>query len=71
MIKRNPATEPAFVLIALAAIVVLPIAVAMLGLGSGAEWALRLGRWPILLACVVSGLAVLYRYGPSRDRAQW
>ncbi|KAB0265061.1 YihY/virulence factor BrkB family protein, partial [Microvirga brassicacearum] len=61
----------AFVLIALAAIVVLPIAVAMLGLGSGVEWALRLGRWPILLACVVAGLAVLYRYGPSRDRAQW
>ena len=30
-----------------------------------------LGRWPLLLVIVVLGLAVLYRYGPSRDTAQW
>jgi membrane protein len=30
-----------------------------------------LARWPILLAAVGAGLAVLYRYGPSRTRAEW
>ncbi|MBB4039839.1 membrane protein [Microvirga flocculans] len=61
----------AFVLIALAGIVVLPIVLDFVGLGSGVEWLLSLARWPILLAVVVAGLAVLYRYGPSRDKAEW
>ena len=49
----------------------LPIILDFVGLGSGIEWLLALARWPILLACVVAGLAVLYRYGPSRDKAEW
>ncbi|QFU16932.1 YihY/virulence factor BrkB family protein [Microvirga thermotolerans] len=61
----------AFVLIALAGIVVLPIVLDFVGLGSGTEWLLSLARWPVLLAVVVAGLAVLYRYGPSRDQAEW
>jgi membrane protein len=60
-----------FVLLALAGIVVLPIVLDFVGLGSGVEWLLSLARWPILLAAVVAGLAVLYRYGPSRDKAEW
>lgn len=32
---------------------------------------LTLARWPALLLIIVGGLAVLYRYGPSRDKAQW
>jgi len=60
-----------FLLLALAGIVVLPVVLAFVGLGSGTEWLLPLARWPILLACVVLGLSVLYRYGPSRDKAQW
>ena len=44
---------------------------AIVGLGSGTEWLARLGRWPLLLAMRGCGLAVLYRYGPSRDKAQW
>lgn len=27
--------------------------------------------WPLLVAALGLGLAVLYRYGPSRDRVQW
>ena len=49
----------------------LPIVLDFVGLGSGIEWLLALARWPILLAVVVAGLAVLYRYGPSRDKAEW
>lgn len=61
----------AFILLALAGIVVLPIVLDFVGLGSGVEWLLAIARWPVLLAVVVAGLAVLYRYGPSRDKAEW
>ncbi|MBA1159328.1 YihY/virulence factor BrkB family protein [Microvirga sp. Marseille-Q2068] len=61
----------AFVLVALAGIVVLPVVLDFVGLGAAVEWLLSLARWPILLAVVVAGLAVLYRYGPSRDKAEW
>jgi membrane protein len=58
-------------LIAMSAIVVLPAVLAYVGLGAATEWLLRLGRWPVLLAIVVVGLAVLYRYSPSRTEAKW
>jgi len=61
----------AFVLLALAGIVVLPLVLDFVGLGAAVEWLLSLARWPILLAVVVAGLALLYRYGPSRDKAEW
>jgi len=32
---------------------------------------LRLARWPVLLLVVGFFLACIYRYGPSRQRAQW
>jgi membrane protein len=49
----------------------LPIILDFVGLGSGIEWLLSLARWPILLAVVVLGLSLIYRYGPSRDKAEW
>jgi len=30
-----------------------------------------LTRWPALYMLVVLGLAVIYRFGPDRERAQW
>jgi membrane protein len=60
-----------FILLALTGIVILPIVLDFVGLGSGLEWLLTLARWPVLLAVVIGGLAVLYRYGPSRDKAEW
>ena len=60
-----------FILLAVGAIVVIPIVLNFVGLGAVAEWLLWLARWPALLAGVVLGLAVLYRYGPSRDKAEW
>jgi membrane protein len=32
---------------------------------------LQLLRWPVLLALVVLGLALLYRFGPSRTEPRW
>ncbi|GJE41860.1 YihY/virulence factor BrkB family protein [Methylobacterium soli] len=59
-----------FVVLALIGIVVVPAALAFLNLGS-MEWVIALLRWPILLLVVLGSLALLYRYGPSRDTAQW
>jgi membrane protein len=28
-------------------------------------------RWPVLLVLAMTGLAVIYRYGPSRENARW
>jgi membrane protein len=60
-----------FILLAVGAIVVIPVVLNFVGLGAVAEWLLWLARWPALLAGVVLGLAVLYRYGPSREQAEW
>lgn len=49
---------------------VLPAAIQALGLGSFAKWVLIL-QWPLLMAVVVVGLAVLYRYAPNREKARW
>lgn len=58
-------------IVALAAIAAIPILLDQLYLGSAIEWLLWLGRWPVLLAIVMLGLATLYRFGPSRENAQW
>jgi membrane protein len=34
-------------------------------------WLLALLRWPALLILVMFGLALLYRFGPSRKDAKW
>lgn len=61
----------AAVLLGIGAVVVVPILLEHVGLGAATEWLFRYGRWPILIVAVLFGLAILYRYGPSRERAQW
>ena len=58
-----------FIILALTSIVVLPVVFNFLGLGDGARL-IAMARWPVLLV-LLGGLAVLYRYGPSRERARW
>jgi membrane protein len=65
--------------LALASIVVVPAALAWLGprlgpwlgLGGLSERLVAALRWPVLLVAIGVALAVLYRFGPSRQRAQW
>jgi Predicted membrane protein len=57
--------------VAIGAIVVLPLVLAYIGLGGWTETLLRLLRWPLLLCMVILGLAVLYRFGPSRESPRW
>jgi membrane protein len=61
----------AFILVAVGAIVIIPVALNLVGLGGAAEWIISLSRWPVLLASIMLLLAALYRYGPSRESAQW
>lgn len=61
----------AFLLVAFNAVVVLPIALEHLWLGRFAETVISLGRWPALFLCVVAGLTLLYRFGPSRRAPKW
>jgi membrane protein len=58
-------------LLAMAVIVVLPLVLSPIGLGSLTETLTRLARWPVLLVVLLIGLAVLYRYGPDRRAARW
>ncbi|MCB5176412.1 YihY/virulence factor BrkB family protein [Microvirga lenta] len=60
-----------FILLALGGIVVLPVVLGFLGLGGTAETLISLARWPVLLLIVITGLSVIYRYGPSRDKPEW
>jgi membrane protein len=60
-----------FALLAMAAVVVLPVVLDYLGLGWSIELILKIGRWPVLFAVVAVALASLYRYGPSRTQPRW
>ncbi len=61
----------AFVLIAMAFIVVLPIVLNFFGLGGVTDTLVRLARWPVLLLGVGVFIALVYRFGPSRESVAW
>jgi membrane protein len=60
-----------FLLLALVAVAVIPVVLKLFPFGQFVEQLMSILRWPILLVGVLLGLAVLYRYGPSRDKAEW
>jgi membrane protein len=59
------------VAIAMTIVVAVPMVVRFLGLGSVLGAMVDYARWPVVAATVMLGLAVIYRYGPSRDRPRW
>jgi membrane protein len=61
----------AFALLALASAIVIPIALKYVGLGSTVETLISWLRWPVLLVVLVFGLALLYRFGPTRKKPHW
>jgi membrane protein len=61
----------AMVIVALGAIVVIPAALAFVGLPGFSSTLINLGRWPILFAIIILGIGLLYRFGPSRIPPQW
>lgn len=63
----------ATVLIAFAAVLVLPAILGYLPLGEAGEWAASIARWPIVAAAVIFAIGALYRWGPHRDnpKVRW
>lgn len=57
------------VLLALAA--VLPAVVQFIAVGAATKWLLLIVQWPLLIVLMILGLAVLYRFGPDRDKPRW
>lgn len=60
-----------FVLVALGAVVVLPVVLNFVGLSNAADLLIRLARWPAMFVAVALGLALIYRFGPSREAPRW
>jgi membrane protein len=60
-----------FVLLALAGVVVVPVALNYVPLPGITSVILKVARWPILFVLVACTLSVLYRYAPSRAEPQW
>jgi membrane protein len=58
-------------IVAIGAVIALPVVVRFLGLGALLEGLISFARWPILAAAMLLGLAVIYRFGPSRAAAKW
>jgi len=61
----------AFILIAIAAVAVLPVALTYMGLTNFTDLLLRIARWPALALGLAFALALIYRFGPSRAAPQW
>jgi membrane protein len=59
----------AALLLAVGAVIVIPLLLAAFGVGSVGE--LEVLRWPLLVVLVLMGLAALYRFGPNRSHARW
>ena len=60
-----------FIVAAIGGVVVLPVVLKLVGVSFSAEIVLSVLRWPILLIVVVLGLALVYRFGPSRSDPRW
>jgi membrane protein len=58
-------------LMAIAAVVVFPLILALFGIERINPLLISLLRWPLLFLMIVFGLALLYRFGPSRRNAEW
>jgi membrane protein len=57
--------------LAIGLLAVLPSLVERLNVPGGIELLLNIIRWPLLVGGFLAALAVLYRYGPSRNEARW
>ena len=60
-----------FIVLAMVGVVAIPVVLNFIGLGGTLDTCCALARWPVMLLVIGLFLACLYRYGPSRERAQW
>lgn len=57
--------------LAIALVVALPVVLKFVGLGEALAWLVSIAVWPVLLVLMLGGLAIVYRYGPSREEPRW
>lgn len=60
-----------FLLIAVGLIAVLPVILDQLGLPDAARIAVQVSQWVLLTLLMMGSLAVIYKFGPDRDRAEF
>lgn len=61
----------AFLILAFAAAVAVPVVLNFLALAGPLGWTVSVLRWPLILLVVNVGLTITYRFGPSRMAAEW
>ncbi len=59
------------VLLAVGAVVAIPAFLKSVGWSGRLEWLIDFGRWPVLWLTTALGIAILYRFGPSRNDIPW
>jgi membrane protein len=64
-------TAIVFMLAAMASVIVVPLVLNYLPLGSQAAPLIAVARWPLMLIAIGLALSFIYRFGPSRDNAEW
>lgn len=52
-------------------VLVLPLVFRYIGLAGVFDAMVKIARWPVVLIGIMVGLALLYRFGPSRNQAKW
>jgi membrane protein len=57
--------------IAIGMVIALPVVLKLVGLGEALKWLIAVAAWPILVGMMLLGLAIVYRYGPSRAQPRW
>jgi membrane protein len=60
-----------FIIVALLAVIAVPVILNFVGLSRVTEMLLNVLRWPFMLVVLTVALALIYRYGPSRNKARW
>jgi YihY family inner membrane protein len=60
-----------FIIVALFAVIAIPVILNVVGLSSISEVLLLVLRWPLMLVVLAFVLSLIYRFGPSRNRARW
>ena len=58
-------------IVLIVAVGVVPALMAMFGLQSFSDTLIAALRWPVVFALIVTAIAMIYRFGPSRNRARW
>jgi membrane protein len=57
--------------LAIGMVIALPVVLKLVGLAEALKWLIAVAAWPILVGMMLLGLAVVYRFGPSRAQARW